>query len=167
MGGIIGFGTSSAFTVYKTREDICPQWSITHRSRILALCSRPVLSLQMHKAEMVMQNPVFPPPCCLVCIHHPTPHGPAIPKSLCAFQPSPNPFPAHGCFGEAAGRSQRLVLHTSPKLAMENTFVGRMRVSKPDSGTALKGWTHLDKNVITDSILPRARCVWCCSLPLW
>lgn len=75
-GESFGFGTDTAFTVSKTREDICPQWSITHRARILALRSRPVLSLQMHKAEMVMYNPVFPPPCCLPCLHPPCLHCP-------------------------------------------------------------------------------------------
>lgn len=60
-GESFGFETNIAFTVYKTREDICPQWSITHRSRILALRSRPVLSLQMHGAEMVMHNSVLLP----------------------------------------------------------------------------------------------------------
>lgn len=62
-GESFGFGTDIAFTVYKTREDICPQWSITHRSRILVLRSRPVLSLQMQRVEMVMRNPALPPPC--------------------------------------------------------------------------------------------------------
>lgn len=122
---------------------------VLHRSRILALCLHPVLSsLQMHKAEMVMHNPVFPPPCCLSCLYLlclPLPMvllftNLRVLSSL--LQPSPIPFPAHGCFGEVAGRSQRLVLHTSPKLAMEITFLGPMRVSMPDSGTALKSWTH-------------------------
>lgn len=62
-GESFGFGTDIAFAVYKTREDICPQWSITHRSRILVLHSRPALSLQMHRVEMVMRNTALPPPC--------------------------------------------------------------------------------------------------------
>lgn len=94
-GESFGFGTSIAFTVYKTREDICPQWSITHGSRILAPRSCPALSLQMHTVEMVMHNPVLPPPCCPPCLHSvtaPFAHGLLLsPRSLSAFPPQRSP----------------------------------------------------------------------------
>lgn len=72
-GESFGFGTDVAFTVYKTREDICPQRSITHRSRILALCSRPVLSLQMHRAEMDTHGSALLPLAVLIHNHHGSP----------------------------------------------------------------------------------------------
>lgn len=118
-GESFGFGTDTALAVYKTREDICPQWSITHRSRILVLRSHPVLSLQMHRVEMVMHSSALPPPSCLLCLQSVT----AAPEQQ---------WGACLCLGH------NLILHTSARPAMENSFLCRLQVSQVLSGAALR-----------------------------
>lgn len=142
--------------MYKTREDICPQWSITHRSRISGLRSCPALSLQMHRAEMVMCNPALPPPHCrphLQSAMAPFAHGLLLLVQTFEFLPQwtpcrlPHPFLCALMLPGAAPEQQRgachclgqkLVLHVSMKPVMENTSLCRQRVSETLSGAVLR-----------------------------
>lgn len=87
-----GFGTSTAFTVYKTRQDICPQWSITQiQDFSIVLTSSAIIITDAQSRDGHAQSCV---PSSLLSFLSvpalsPIAHGPAIHKSLSAFQPPP------------------------------------------------------------------------------